>query len=48
MAGDHVGWHERSTAAYRELFARAGLSQCGPHCYADLDDMDYLIAFEHM
>jgi SAM-dependent methyltransferase len=48
MAGDHVGWHERSTAEYRELFASAGLTQCAPHCYADLDDMDYLITFEHM
>ncbi|MEO9034182.1 MAG: methyltransferase [Gemmatimonadaceae bacterium] len=46
MAGDHGGWHERSAVEYRELFATAGLTQCGPHCYADLDDMDYLITFE--
>ena len=47
MDGDHAGWHERTAARYRELFANAGLTQCAPHCYADLDDMDYLITFEH-
>ena len=48
MAGDHAAWHERSAVEYRQLFAKAGLTQCGPHCYADLNDMDYLITFEHL
>ena len=48
MAGDHDGWHERSAAEYRRLFRRAGLTQCGPYCFTDLDELDSLTMFEHM
>jgi SAM-dependent methyltransferase len=48
MEGDHDGWHERSAAEYRELFRRAGLTQCGPYCYVDLKELDGLTNFEHM
>jgi SAM-dependent methyltransferase len=48
MAGDHEGWHERSAAEYRRLFRRAGLTQCGPYCFTDLDELDSLTNFEHM
>jgi SAM-dependent methyltransferase len=47
MEGDHDGWHERSAAEYRRLFARAGLTQCGPYCYVDLDGLGPLNEFEH-
>lgn len=48
MEGDHDGWHERSAAVYKRLFRRAGLTQCGPYCYTDLDELDALNSFEHM
>src|SRR5205823_5607662 len=48
MAGDHVDWHERTAAEYRRLFRRAGLTQCGPYCFTDLDELDALTNFEHM
>lgn len=48
MDGDHVGWHERTAAEYRRLFRRAGLTQCGPYCFTDLDELDTLTNFEHM
>jgi SAM-dependent methyltransferase len=48
MAGDHEGWNERSAAEYRRLFRRAGLTQCGPYCFTDLDELDSLTNFEHM
>jgi SAM-dependent methyltransferase len=48
MAGDHDGWHERTAAEYRRLFKRAGLTQCGPYCFTDLDELDSLTNFEHM
>jgi len=48
MVGDHEGWHERSAAEYRRMFRRAGLTQCGPHCFTDLDELDSLTSFEHM
>ena len=47
MEGDRVDWHERSAAEFRRLFRRAGLTQCGPYCYTDLDELDSLNAFEH-
>jgi SAM-dependent methyltransferase len=34
LEGDMRGWHRRSPAYYRRLFAGAGLVACGPHCYA--------------
>ena len=33
MEGDLVGWHHRSRAEYRRIFAGAGLVGCGMHCY---------------
>jgi hypothetical protein len=48
MEGDQLDWHERSAAEYRGLFRHAGLTQCGPHCYVDLAELDGLIEFEHM
>lgn len=47
MEGDREGWHERTAAEYRRLFRRAGLTQCGPYCYVDLDELVALNEFEH-
>jgi SAM-dependent methyltransferase len=47
MEGDRTNWHERSADDYRRLFTRAGLTQCGPYCYTDLDELDALNEFEH-
>lgn len=33
MEGDLEGWHPRTKAQYRAVFARAGLVGCGIHCY---------------
>ncbi|MDB4880053.1 MAG: methyltransferase [Gemmatimonadetes bacterium] len=33
MEGDLEGWHPRTKARYRRLFADAGLTPCGSHCY---------------
>ena len=33
MEGDLDGWHPRSKARYRKVFADAGLIACGVHCY---------------
>ena len=33
MEGDLAGWHPRSKAEYRRVFADAGLVGCGLHCY---------------
>ena len=33
MEGDLDGWHHRSKARYRRVFAEAGLVACGVHCY---------------
>ena len=33
MEGDLEGWHPRTKAQYRAVFARAGLVGCGVHCY---------------
>ena len=33
MEGDLEGWHPRSKTRYRRLFAAAGLTACGSHCY---------------
>ena len=33
MEGDLEGWHPRSKAQYRRIFAVAGLVACGSHCY---------------
>ena len=47
MEGDRVNWHERTAAQYRRLFRDAGLTQCGPYCYTNLDELDMLNSFEH-
>ena len=46
MEGDRDGWHERTADEYRALFRRARLVQCGPYCYAKLDELDSLNEFE--
>ena len=33
MEGDLDDWHPRSKAQYRRIFAEAGLTACGVHCY---------------
>jgi SAM-dependent methyltransferase len=33
MEGDLEGWHPRTRAQYRSVFAGAGLVGCGLHCY---------------
>lgn len=48
MEGDRMGWRERSAGEYRRLFREAGLTQCGPYCFTDLDELHMLNAFEHM
>jgi SAM-dependent methyltransferase len=47
MEGDREDWRNRSAAAYRRMFHRAGLTRCGPHCYVDLERFDTLNVFEH-
>lgn len=47
MEGDHDGWHERTAEEYSHLFYHAGLTQCGPYCYVNLDELDMLTDFEH-
>lgn len=47
MEGDRMGWRERSAGEYRRLFREAGLTQCGPYCFTDLDELYMLNAFEH-
>jgi SAM-dependent methyltransferase len=47
MEGDRDGWHERSADDYRRLFRRARLTQCGPYCYVNLDELGTLNDFEH-
>ena len=46
MEGDRDGWHERSARDYARLMARAGLTQCGPYCWIDLDEHPALNEFE--
>jgi 2-polyprenyl-3-methyl-5-hydroxy-6-metoxy-1,4-benzoquinol methylase len=37
MEGDLEGWHPRTRAQYRAVFAGAGLIGCGLHCYLTRD-----------
>jgi len=37
MEGDLEGWHPRSRSRYRRIFANAGLTACGGHCYLSPD-----------
>lgn len=48
MVGDRNGWHERTALEYRTLLRQAGLTQCGPYCYIDADELDALNDFEHL
>jgi SAM-dependent methyltransferase len=48
MEGDRAGWRERTAAQYQRLFRTAGLTQCGPYCYTNVDELDMLNTFEHM
>ena len=48
MVGDRSGWHERTASQYRAMVRQAGLTQCGPYCYVDADDLDTLNALEHV
>jgi SAM-dependent methyltransferase len=46
MEGDRDHWHDRSAAEYRKLFRRAGLTQCGPYCWANAARLEGLNEFE--
>jgi SAM-dependent methyltransferase len=46
MEGDRDNWHDRSASDYRKLFRRAGLTQCGPYCYTNIDRLDGLNELE--
>jgi SAM-dependent methyltransferase len=46
MEGDREHWHDRSAAEYRKLFRRAGLTQCGPYCWTDVERLSRLNEFE--
>ncbi len=48
MEGDRIDWRERTAAEYRAMFRDAGLTQCGPYCFADVDELYMLNEFEHM
>lgn len=48
MLGDRSGWHERTASQYRAMVRQAGLTQCGPYCYVNADDLDTLNALEHV
>lgn len=42
MEGDRDRWHDRSASDYRKLFRRAGLTQCGPYCYTNVERLEGL------
>lgn len=46
MEGDTEEWHRRGAAEYRHLFAAAGLTHCGMHCWVDLDALENVNALE--
>jgi SAM-dependent methyltransferase len=46
MEGDRTGWNERSADDYKRLFRRAGLTQCGPYSYVNLNGIENLNQFE--
>ena len=46
MEGDLDGWHVRSKAQYRRVFADAGLVSCGLHCYLSRDAADNAVELE--
>jgi SAM-dependent methyltransferase len=47
MEGDRTDWIERDANEYRRMFSRAGLTQCGPYCYTDLNELETLNEFEY-
>ena len=46
MEGDLDGWHPRSKAQYRRVFADAGLIACGLHCYLSPDSAANAVELE--
>lgn len=46
MEGDLDGWHPRSRAEYRRIFAGAGLVACGMHCYLAPGVADHAVELE--
>ena len=46
MEGDRDHWHDRTAADYRKLLRRAGLTQCGPYCWANAGRLKGLNEFE--
>jgi SAM-dependent methyltransferase len=46
MEGDLEGWHPRSKAQYRKIFATAGLTGCGVHCYLSPAAADRAVELE--
>jgi predicted TPR repeat methyltransferase len=46
MEGDLEGWHQRSKAQYRRIFAGAGLIACGVHCYLSEDTATRAVELE--
>lgn len=46
MEGDLSGWHPRSRATYRRLFATRGLVACGLHCYTTPDVAERCVELE--
>lgn len=48
VVGDTLGWRPRSATYYRRLLKRAGLTQCGPHCYVARPRTRTLAALERI
>ncbi len=46
MEGDLEGWHPRTKAGYRKIFADAGLRACGAHCYLAPRVADHAVELE--
>ena len=46
MEGDLEGWHSRSKARYRRVFADAGMIACGVHCYLKPDIAERAVELE--
>ena len=46
MEGDLEGWHQRSKAVYRRIFAGAGLVGCGLHCHVTRELADRAVELE--
>ena len=46
MVGDLEGWHPRTKARYRAVFAGAGLVGCGLHCYLNRETATKAVELE--